>query len=209
MRLIPAVLLVLLLCNAQFGITGETAERWRVVSQRIILPEAAHALERKLRRQGLRAQLFMRKEAIELHVFDDATLYHGYAQAKAARQRWQQQGIDDAEIYPASGRHGYFRIGLGRYYLDEYALARQQQLEHSGRAFTYARMKKTIPVYRLTFPPGSRQGMAALWQQLHRTGLGQAVQMPETEFHKLYASDKPQTPARNQAPTSSAKRSNR
>jgi len=179
---------------------------WRVVSQRIILSDAAQTLQRKLQAMGLQPQLFVRREAVKLHVFDDPAIYHSHTAVEAARAQWQQLGID-ADIYPLPGHR--FRIGLGRYYLDEYALARQQQLSAVGHAFTYRRMQKTIPVYRLTFPPGQRNEAKKLWQSLHRTGMGNAVLMPETAFDKLYPRLRAEQSDAYASANNSAKRSNR
>jgi len=210
MHLIPVLFMVSMLCSgpsfASQDAAQPTTELWRVVSQRITLPEAAHTLQKKLQKAGLQPQLFIRHEAIELHVFDDPNIYRSHAAAEAARARWQQQGID-ADIYPMTDHR--FHIGLGRYYLDEYALVLQQQLQAGGHAFTYRRMQKTIPVYRLTFPPGKRRNAEQLWQTLHHTGLGNPVLMPETAFRELYSLYQPKQPASDQAPISSAKRSNR
>jgi len=198
-RMLALCVLLLAGCWNQTAAAEPAEGLWRVLSQRIILPEAAHRLIERLEQRGFAPVLYVRREAVELHVFDDPRDFASRAAAQAAQARLRAQGID-ADILPTDPTPGHYRLGLARYYLDEYALAFQERLRRAGIPFRYQRMRKRIPVYRLVFPPQPHDQAMRLWRQVHHTGLGRFVLMRERDYRATFA---------NLQPISETKRSNK
>ncbi|RMH60531.1 MAG: hypothetical protein D6678_05635, partial [Zetaproteobacteria bacterium] len=139
------------------------------------------------------------REAILLHVFDDPRIYADHASAARAQARWRKLGIA-ADILPVDAHDHRFRIGLGRYYLDAYALAFQEDLKARGLPFVYHRMRKRIPVYRIVFPAQPHDEAMALWRKLHQAGINTMLLMRERDFRANFA---------DLQPSSATKRSNK
>ncbi len=160
---------------------------WRVVTRRIVWKAAVRTLEQRLRDAGLQPIKIRRKEPVIMHAFDDASLFATASAAEAARREWQKQHIE-ATVIKANIEVGkdIYMVGLGRFYLTEYAEQIQNRLKQIGKPYRYERRTVTIPVYRFTFPPRDKRAAESLWQKLQNLGVATPVLMPEKEFRKAY-----------------------
>ncbi len=177
---------------------------WRVVTRRIVWPDAAKTLERRLRDAGLSPIVLRRQEDVTMHAFDDATIYRDHAKAKAALREWRKRHMDATliKVSVEPGKEAWL-VGLGRFYLTAYAEQMQARLRRIGKPYRYERRNVRIPVWRFAFAPMPRKQAEALWQRLQDMGVAAPVLMPEDEFRKAWGA------AAQAAPIKAAKRSNR
>ncbi len=191
--------------------TGQAEQKlWRVVTRRIVWPEAAKTLEQRLRDAGLSPIVIRRREEVTMHAFDDATIYHDRKQAKAALRDWRKRHMDATLIKAAvePGKEAWI-VGLGRFYLTEYAEQMQARLRRIGKPYRYERRNVRLPVWRFAFAPMPRDQAEALWRRLQDMGIAAPALMPEEEFRRFQSDNAPADAAGDQPPINSAKRSNR
>ena len=161
--------------------------QWRVVTRRIVWSAAVRTLEERLVEAGLSPIKLKRKEPVIMHAFDDAALYRTAEAAEAAKKKWLKKNIE-ATVIKANieVNKDIYMVGLGRFYLTEYAEQIQNRLKQIGKPYRYERRTVTIPVYRFTFPARNKRESEKLWQQLQDLGVATPVLMPEKEFQKAY-----------------------
>lgn len=160
-----------------------TEELWRVVTHRLVTPDAASTLQQKLKERGLRPLIIESRESVTLHAFDDKDRFNTLAEAKLRERSWQQDDIDAFAIQDEDGR---YLVGLGRFYQVEHAEQMQEQLRRTTRPYSYKRRTIPIPIIRFTFAASGKAEAGKLWQQLEAAGIMMPVLMPEERFRELY-----------------------
>ncbi len=180
--------------------TGQTAKveppapaqhLWRVVTRRIVWRAAVKTLAARLKESGLKPIRLKRREPVIMHAFDDASLFATAKAAEAAKKQWQKKHIEASVIKTnIEIDKDIYMVGLGRFYLTEYAEQIQNRLKQIGKPYRYERRTVTIPVYRFSFPPRPKREAEQLWQQLQDLGVATPVLMPEKEFQKAYGKKK-------------------
>jgi len=168
-----------------------TPELWRVVTRRIVWRAAVKALEQRLKDAKLKPIKLKRKEPVIMHAFDDASLFRTAEAAENARKKWLKKHIE-ATVIKANIEVGkdIYMVGLGRFFLTEYAEQIQTRLKQIGKPYRYERRTVTIPVYRFTFPAQPKVEAEKLWESLQDMGVATPVMMPEKAFKKAYGSKK-------------------
>lgn len=163
--------------------SGDTDQaKWRVVTRKMVWQKAAQSLQQRLQEAGFMVTPITRRETVELHAFDDPRTFTAHEQAAAAEAAWRKKGIE-AEIIKYSDHYG---VALGRFFLPEYAEARRQLLEKSGKRYSYAKRTVEIPVYRFTFPAAKKDTAEKLWKHLQDIGIADPALIREDRFDSLY-----------------------
>lgn len=157
---------------------------WRVLTHRMVWQQAVHDLQKKLLAVGLKPRLIKRKERVKLYVFDDTRSFTSLPLAQAALAAWNRHGIRDVNIIVMKG--GTYRLGLGRYYIMEYARNTEQRLQRSGLPYTRDKRVVRIPAMRFVFAPMLRPQADILWKKLQALGMSQPVIMRDEEFNQRY-----------------------
>jgi len=160
-----------------------SSELWRVVTRRVVSKAAIYELTRQLKSMGLEPITIRHQEAVTMHAFDDAQLYKTHKEAWFASKIWRDHGI---EISIIEAQKDTFLIGLGRFHQENYALGMQKRLNRVDKKFRYQQRTVPIPTWRFTFPPMQKADAEKLWQKLNNSGVMMPVQIPETQFQKLY-----------------------
>jgi len=161
---------------------------WQVLTHRMVWKQGVNDLQRKLSTLGLSPKLMVRKERVELYVFNDARTFHSLRDVKNALAAWHQRGIKDVDIIVLKQEHAY-TLALGRYYIMEYAQKTERQLQQSGLPYTQSRRTLNIPAMRFVFPPMSRSQANILWGKLQNLGLSQPVMIQADEFQRRYGDE--------------------
>ena len=161
----------------------EPVQLWRVVTHRLITPDAAKTLGKQLRELQLEPFKIESRELVTLHAFDNPERLETLASARQVKNEWLENEIDAFVIEEKDGR---YLVGLGRFYQIEHAERMQDRLRATGRAYSYKRRTIPIPVVRFTFAPGNKAEVDKLWQQLEAAGIMMPVSMPEERFQELY-----------------------
>ncbi|MDQ6975146.1 MAG: hypothetical protein Q9M22_01125 [Mariprofundaceae bacterium] len=156
---------------------------WRVLTHRMVWKQGVHDLQRKLASIGLTPQLITRKERVKLYTFDDARTFISVASARGAQAAWQQHGIMDVDVVVKNSGYG---LGLGRYYIMEFARNTEQRLRRSGLPYKRDKRVVRIPAMRFVFPPMSRPKADTLWQKLQALGVGKPIIIRDEEFKRRY-----------------------
>ncbi|MDX8396785.1 MAG: hypothetical protein R8K49_00535 [Mariprofundaceae bacterium] len=159
---------------------------WRVLTRRLVWKKAVDDMQERLRNAGLSPQLLHKKEDVGLHVFDDAQTFDSRKQAKVAEQAWQKLKFDTSIFQLKGSEPPQFKIGLGRFYLTEYAERIQENLRKSKRPYQYERRTVTIPSFHFVFPSMSKDNAKIMWNRLQNLGIADPVIMQESEFKRLY-----------------------
>ena len=165
------------------AIAKHPGELWRVVTRRLVTPEAAKALSRSLQKLKLEPIKFERRESIEMHAFDDQFLFSSRKNAAKAQKDWLKRKIK-ATVIKIDDK--LYTVDLGRFFYIEYAEDLQKQLKKAGKPYRYQRRNVTIPAWRFTFAPTGRQQAGKLWKQLQSSGISMPVLMPEERFQETY-----------------------
>jgi hypothetical protein len=163
------------------GTQGKTS-LWRVVTRRLVWGQAAKAMRERLQKAGFSPILLQRKEPVEMHAFDDVTLFQDYASAAKAAAAWRKLGFDANVIKTPTA----YLVGLGRFFITSYAEQMQERLRRAGRPYRYQRRLVDIPTFRFTFPPADHAKANALWQKLQNMGIADPTLMPESRFQQLF-----------------------
>ncbi len=156
-------------------------EKWRVFTKRMVWKKAVQDLQAKFRANNMNPVILERKEAVQLHVFDDPRTFVSRTEAEAARKEWN---IDSVDILRRSD--GTYMLGLGRFYLPEYAQLRQKALKALKKPYKYTQDIKIIPTYRFIFPAMSEQEAEVLWRNIQDMGAINPVMMTENEFNAMF-----------------------
>ena len=83
-----------------------------------------------------------------------------------------------------------YRVGLGRFYLTEYAEELEQRLKKLGKPYRYEQRTVVIPTYRFVFPPMHKQQADKLWHGLQALGVGNPILIKASEYKRLYGQGK-------------------
>jgi len=81
---------------------------------------------------------------------------------------------------------GKYMLGLGRFYLPEYAQLRQETLKTLKKPYKYTQDTKIIPTYRFIFPALSESEAEVLWKNIQDMGAINPVMMTENEFNAMF-----------------------
>jgi hypothetical protein len=167
--------------------TQGSAMLWRVVTRRLVWGQAAKAMRERLQQAGFDPILLQRKEPVEMHAFDDATLYQDYATAAKAAAEWHKLGFDANVIKAPTA----YLVGLGRFFIASYAEQMQERLQRAGTPYRYQRRLVDIPTFRFTFAPATHAEANALWQKLQNLGIADPTLMPESRFQLMFGDNPP------------------
>jgi len=162
---------------------ADTDGLWRVLTHRMVWQQGVRDLRRKLTAIGLSPHLMTRKERVALYVFDDARTFTTLAGARAAQAAWQQHGINDVDVMVKKEGYG---LGLGRYYIMEFAQKTEQRLRNSGLPYQRDQRKVMIPAMRFVFAPMPRAEANALWQKLQSLGMSKPIMIKDEAFKRRY-----------------------
>ncbi len=156
-------------------------ERWRVFTKRMVWDQAVEQLKTLFKEHHMEPMILSRKEAVQLHVFDDPRTFVSYTDAQAALKEWN---VESADILRKSD--GQYMLGLGRFYLNEYAEQRHHELKKLGKEFVYSQETKIIPTYRFIFPALPEAEAEILWKNIQAMGAIDPVMMTENEFNAMF-----------------------
>ena len=168
---------------------GSAAPRdlWRVVTRRIVWPEAAKTLKQRFADADLKAIEIKTREPVIMHAFDDGRIFKDLKSATRAKDEWRKQQVD-ADVIKVSIEVGkeVYMVGLGRFYLAEYAEQMQNQLRRIGKPYRYEQRTVELPVWRFTFPATGKATAEKMWAKLQDLGVASPTIMPEEKFEELY-----------------------
>ncbi|MDQ6990057.1 MAG: hypothetical protein Q9M19_09260 [Mariprofundaceae bacterium] len=156
-------------------------EKWRVLTRRMVWDKAVEEFQSRLQEKSLEAIVLKRKEAVSLHVFDDPRRFAAKSQAQKAKHTWE---ITDVDILKQDD--GQYMLGLGRFFIAQYAKERQVVLDKTMQPYTYEKHTKTIPTYRFIFPALPESEAEILWKTVQDMGAVDPVMMPESEFNARF-----------------------
>ena len=156
---------------------------WRVVTHRLVTPDAATTLQRQLQELQLKPLIIQSRESVTLHAFDDPDRFQTQAEAVSREQTWLQDNID---AFVIQDEDGLYMVGLGRFYQVEHAEQMQDKLRNTARPYSYQRRTIPIPISRFTFAASERAEADRLWKQLEAAGIMMPVLMQESHFQELY-----------------------
>jgi len=156
-------------------------EKWRVFTKRMVWKKAVEDLQAKFKENNMNPIILERKEAVQLHVFDDPRSFVSNDEAQAALKEWN---IDSVDILRRAD--GKYMLGLGRFYLPEYAQLRQEALKTLKKPYKYTQDTKIIPTYRFIFPALSESEAEVLWKNIQDMGAINPVMMTENEFNAMF-----------------------
>lgn len=165
------------------GFSNEEEPQWRVITRRMVWKKGFDDLLARLKDKELSPSVIAREEPVELHAYDDVHLFHSFGEANQAKQEWKSKGFE-ADVLETGD--GLYRVGLGRYYLNEYAEELEQRLKQKDLPYRYQRRTLVIPSYRLVFPVMPKKQAQQLWKQLRNLGVSNPILMPAKEFDRLY-----------------------
>jgi len=166
----------------RLDIDGVKTERWRVYTRRMVWNKAVESFANQLKEKNIEAIMLNRKESVMLHVFDDPRRFVSYAEAKEAVKDWGN--MDTIDILRQSD--GSYMIGLGRFFIDDYANQHQENLRKIGKPFVYHKQSKVIPTFRFVFPPLMESEAEILWKNIQDMGAVDPVMMTESEFNATF-----------------------
>ncbi|PIQ32285.1 MAG: hypothetical protein COW62_07830 [Zetaproteobacteria bacterium CG17_big_fil_post_rev_8_21_14_2_50_50_13] len=156
---------------------------WRVMTRRMVWKKGFEDMQARLVGKGLSPVVLKREEPVELHAYDDVRLFDSFAEANKVKESWLKKGFE-ADVLETGD--SLYRVGLGRFYLDEYAGEMEQRLKDAGETYRYERRTVVIPSYRLVFPAQPKQKAQHLWDRLRDMGVASPILMPAREFDQLY-----------------------
>jgi hypothetical protein len=163
------------------NLSNHEQDKWRVFTKRMVWDKAVETLETVFEENNMQPILLNRKEAVQLHVFDDPRSFVSNTEAQAALKEWD---IEDVDILRKSD--GKYMLGLGRFFLPAYAEQRQTALRKLNKPFVYNKQTKIIPTYRFIFPALPESEAEILWKNIQQMGAIDPVMMTENEFNAMF-----------------------
>jgi len=161
--------------------------KWRIITHRMVWKKAVDDMKKRLLDSGFKTTLIEKREPVELHAFDDPRIVDSFKKAGKIKAGWEKKGIDaDVLKYKDDDGKTMFKVGLGRFYLSEYAQRTERQIKKLKKPYNYARRTVVIPSYRFVFPAVSKNEAKILWKRLQNIGVGEPVMIQAAEFDKLY-----------------------
>jgi len=162
---------------------------WRVMTRRMISKQAVHGMLERLLEAGFQPKLIQKRELVELHAFDDPQIFKTQSEAAKIKAKWRAMGIEaDVLHHLTKDDEKVFKVGLGRFYMSEYAEAMQEQLKKSNQPYNYERRMVSIPSYHFIFPEMTKNEAEILWKRLQNLGLADPIIMQQSKFKSLYPS---------------------
>jgi len=162
---------------------------WRVISRRMVWKKAVDGMQKRLLDAGLKAEVIQKREPVELHAFDDPRIFEKESEAGKVKAMWQKLGIEaDVLKHLTKDDQHVFKVGLGRFYMSEYAEAMQEELKKTQKPYHYERRMVSIPSYHFVFPPMTKGEAEIIWKRLQNIGIADPVIIQQSEFKKLYPS---------------------
>jgi len=165
----------------------DNRDQWRVVTRRIVWGEAVKTLEQRFGEAGLTPIKIKTREPVIMHAFDDGRIFQDFKEAAKIKSEWEKQKVD-ADVIKVSIEVGktVYMVGLGRFYLTEYAEQMQNRLRQVGKPYRYEQRTVELPVWRFTFPPSDKASAAKLWEKLQDLGVASPTLMPQDKFEEIY-----------------------
>lgn len=157
-------------------------EKWRVLTHRMVWKQAATAMQERLTKAGIKLTRIQRKEPVELHAFDDPGTFKTQQAAEKVKAIWRKKGIK-AEVLKREITYG---VGLGRFYLVDYAERMQAQLKKTGLPYQYERRTVVIPAFRFVSGKMDKAEAEKLWRTLQDMGIASPVLISESRYLALY-----------------------
>jgi len=154
---------------------------WRVFTKRMVWDKAVTTFQERLEESGIETVILKRNESVMLHVFDDPRHFNSRDEAVKAQKTW-----DIEEVDLLKRQDGSYMLGLGRFYIAEYAQKRQQELDENGGKYTYNKQTKVIPTYRFVFPSLPEPEAQRLWERIQKAGAVEPIMMPTNEFNAMF-----------------------
>ncbi|MDQ6954537.1 MAG: hypothetical protein Q9M20_03750 [Mariprofundaceae bacterium] len=162
---------------------------WRVVTRRMVWKQAVADMKNRLLKEGFEPEQIQRREPVELHAFDDPRTFKTQAEARKVKAMWEEKGIEaDVLKHQTDNNKSVFKVGLGRFYISEYAERTQDQIKKTKQAYSYERRTIRIPSYHFVFPAMHQDKAESLWKRLQNIGVTDPVIVQQREFDKLYTS---------------------
>lgn len=156
---------------------------WRVVTHRLVTPDAATTLRQQLQELQLKPLIIESRESVTLYAFDDPQRFAEIAEARRIKESWLQSNVD---AFVIKDEDGLFTVGLGRFYQIEHAEDMQDKLRITGKPYRYQRRTIPIPISRFTFAASNKAEAEKLWRKLESAGIMMPVLMQESRFQELY-----------------------
>ncbi len=163
------------------------AGSWRVMTRRMISKQAVHGMQKRLSDVGFHPELIQKREPVELHAFDDPRIFKTQSEAGKVKAKWRALGVEaDVLHHLSKDDKKVFKVGLGRFYMSEYAESMQEKLKRSKQPYNYERRTVSIPSYHFIFPAMTKGEAEILWKRLQNMGIADPVIMQQSEFKRLY-----------------------
>jgi len=160
---------------------------WRVMTRRMISKQAVDGMKRRLLEADFHPELVQKREPVELHAFDDPRIFKKQSEAGKIKAKWRALGVEaDVLHHLSKDDEKVFKVGLGRFYMSEYAEAMQKQLKKSKQPYNYERRTVSIPSYHFIFPATTKGEAEILWKRLQNMGIADPVIIQQSEFKRLY-----------------------
>jgi len=160
---------------------------WRVMTRRMISKQAVNGMRKRLLETNFHPELIQKREPVELHAFDDPRIFKKQSEAGKVKAKWRAMGVEaDVLHHLTKNDEKVFKVGLGRFYMSEYAEAMQEQLKRSKQPYNYERRTVSIPSYHFVFPMMTKGEAQILWKRLQNMGIADPVIMQQNEFERLY-----------------------
>lgn len=152
------------------------------MTHRLIWQQAVDAMQERLDKEGIKMARMQSKEPVEVHAFDDPGTFKTQRAAEKVKAIWRKKGIQ-AEVLK---REITFGVGLGRFYLVDYAQRMENKLKRVGLPYQYERRTVVISAYRFVSAKMNKEEAEKLWQRLQNMGVGSPVLIPESRYLELY-----------------------
>jgi len=161
---------------------------WRVITRRMVWKTGVDSMQKRLLNAGFNPQLISKREPVELHAFDDPGIFLTESEAYKVKAKWRELGIEaDVLHHLTKDDEQVFKVGLGRFYMSEYAESMQEELKRTKQPYNYERRTVNIPSYHFVFPAMTKSEAQVLWKHLQNMGIADPVIIQASEFEKLYA----------------------
>ncbi|MDX8409141.1 MAG: hypothetical protein R8J84_03725 [Mariprofundales bacterium] len=147
---------------------------WQVETRRLLREADAREIKRRLLAHGLMPTIVAAQEQVSWTLFTDAYSYANPAQTLEAQARWKQHGIDAVLMHDDGGYH----LQLAREVSPTAIIGTRQKLAASKLAWRDETRVKLSTVWRLQFPPQSKDDAEITWRVLQQQGMLDPVMHP-------------------------------
>ena len=141
-------------------------QRWQVVSRRMMREEDARQIKRQLAAVGLHPKVVASREQVRWTGFVDPYSYPSVAASVEAQARWRQQGVVSTVLHDDGGYH----LLLGRFFSPREAEGQRRRLAATSLPWRAQSHTEMAVVWRLVFPPQSKQDAEVTWRLAQQQG---------------------------------------